>query len=78
MKTEHHGRAPSPRRNERSPPPAYDRLALTKVLVGGGVLALLVITYLLLAYSGRDQRHLLDIIGLGIAYMLGARGGRAG
>jgi hypothetical protein len=48
------------------------------VLVGGGVLALLVITYLLLAYSGRDQRHLLDIIGLGIAYMLGARGGRAG
>ena len=54
------------------------RIELLKVLIGGGVLALLVITYLLLACAGRDQSDLLGVIGMGLGYMLHGRGGGTG
>lgn len=55
-----------------------DRLELVKVLLGGSVLVLLAVAYLLLAYTGRDQHGLLGVIGMGLGYALRGRGGRAG
>lgn len=54
-----------------------DRLELVKVLLGGGVLMVLAIAYLMLAYTGRDQHGLLGVIGMGLGYALRGRGGRA-
>jgi hypothetical protein len=59
-------------------PRADGRPELARVLVGGSVLALLAIAYLLLASTGRDQHGLLGVIGMGLGYTLGGRGGRAG
>lgn len=55
---------------------ADDRLELAKVLIGGGVLVLLALAYLLLEYLGRDQRALLSVIAAGLGYVLGRGRGR--
>jgi hypothetical protein len=55
---------------------ADDRLELAKMLVGGRVLVLLAVAYLLLECLGRDQRALLSVIAAGLGYVLG-RGGRS-
>lgn len=78
MKATHENRAVRAGSYEQVRPRVYARIELVKVLIGGGVLALLVITYLLLAYAGRDQSDLLGVIGMGLGYMLHGRGGRTG
>jgi hypothetical protein len=59
-------------------PRADSRPELVRILVGGSVLVLLALAYLLLASTGRDQHGLLGVIGMGLGYALGGRGGRAG
>ena len=78
MKARHQNRAVRAGSYAQVRPRVCARIELVKVLIGGAVLALLVITYLLLAYSGRDQSDLLGVIGMGLGYMLHGRGGRTG
>ena len=56
--------------------PAGDRLELLKVVLGGSVVALLAVAYLL--HAGRGQGDLLGVIGVGVGCLLRGRGGRAG
>lgn len=78
MNAKHEGRAVHGGSYAGGRPRVHDRLELVKVLIGGSVLALLVIAYLLLACAGRDQRDLLGVIGVGLGYVLRGPGGRTG